>query len=80
MFELSGGNSGDPQQCLLTQFETQKKICSDYIKIASQQLYASEAKRISEANELLEKLSVKEKVKDLSEWDVFSTRDSMVLS
>ncbi len=32
-----------------------------------------------QANELMDRLSKREKVKDLSEWDVFSTRDSVVL-
>ena len=34
---------------------------------------------LSNANELLERIASKEVVKDLSEWDVFSTRDSVVL-
>jgi hypothetical protein len=60
-------------------FQTHARICSQYAKLTSQKLYLEEARRISEANDLLEKLSSREKVKDLSEWDVFTTRDSLVL-
>jgi|688.fasta_scaffold682189_1 hypothetical protein len=63
---------------MLSLFQNQKRICSQYIKIATERLYLDEAKRISEANDLLNKLASKERVKDLSEWDVFSTRDSVI--
>lgn len=49
MFELAPGPS-HPSEPLLDHFQTQSKICSEYIKIASQQLYSSEAHRISQAN------------------------------
>lgn len=63
---------------MLSLIQNQKRICSQYIKIATERLYLDEAKRISEANDLLDKLASKERVKDLSEWDVFSTRDSVI--
>jgi len=47
--------------------------------MARQDFFSKEAELISQANDLLEKVSSKEAVKDLSEWDVFSTRDTMVL-
>ena len=47
--------------------------------MARQDFFSKEAELISQANELLEKVTGKEAVKDLSEWDVFSTRDTMVL-
>lgn len=67
------------QMQLYALFETQKKICSQYIKIAAQQLYSQEAETISSANQLLERIATKNNVKDLSEWDVWSTRDTLVL-
>lgn len=64
---------------LLSVFEAHKTICDQYVKMAAEQLYLKEAHSISTANELLERLVTRESVKDLSEWDVFSTRDSVIL-
>ena len=38
---------------LLSIFQTQKEICNQYVKIASQQLFLQEAHTISTANDLL---------------------------
>ena len=78
MFE-SHKIQGDQQTELITLFERQHSICSQYLRIARQEFFSKEAELISQANDLLEKVSSKEAVKDLSEWDVFSTRDTMVL-
>ena len=64
---------------MLSQFEVQRSICSQYIKMAAGQLHLRQAQLLSTANDLLQQISVRDRVKDLSEWDVFSTRDSMVI-
>lgn len=53
MFEECLFSQSNVEEEMLIQFELQRKICSEYIKIASNQLHFQEAQVLSTANDLL---------------------------
>jgi hypothetical protein len=53
MFEECSFSTSKVEEELLFQFELQRNICSQYIKIASNQLHFQEAQVLSTANDLL---------------------------